>query len=115
MFDAVLSESVMSERRNILITGGTSGLGLELVRHFLEKGYFVFTTGRREIAVSGYEDRLSFYRADFCDLGQTADITLHSCADIIPRNLLTGKYSFSALIPVFLVPSFTELSPECSG
>ncbi len=72
MFDAVLCESVMSERRKILITGGTSGLGLELVRHFLEKGFFVVTTGRREIDVSGYEDRLRLYHADFCDLSQTA-------------------------------------------
>ena len=71
----------MSERHKILITGGTSGLGLELVRHFLEKGYFVVTTGRREIDVSGYEDRLSFYRADFCDLRQTAEIFRKICRE----------------------------------
>jgi len=71
----------MSERLKILITGGTSGLGLELVRHFLEKGYFVVTTGRREIIVSGYEERLSFYRADFCDLRQTAETFRTICRE----------------------------------
>jgi len=71
----------MSERRNILITGGTSGLGLELVRHFLYKGFFVVTTGRRGIDVSGYENMFRLFRADFCDLGQTADIFRKICRD----------------------------------
>jgi len=30
----------------VLITGGTSGLGLELVKQFLRKGYSVVTKGR---------------------------------------------------------------------
>lgn len=78
-FGDVLGKSVMSEMFKILITGGTSGLGMELVRHFLEKGFFVVTTGRRKIEVSGYEDRLSLYRTDFCDLRQTADIFRKIC------------------------------------
>ena len=69
----------MTERGKVLITGGTSGLGLELVRLFLDKGFIVVTTGRREIDVSGYEDRFSLYRADFCNLGQTADIFRKIC------------------------------------
>ena len=35
--------------QTILVTGGTSGLGLELVRIFLKKGYSVVTTGRQQI------------------------------------------------------------------
>ena len=71
----------MSERRKILITGGTSGLGLELVSHFLDKGFFIVTTGRRKIDISGYEDRFMFYRTDFCDLGQAADIFRKICTE----------------------------------
>ena len=69
----------MNERGKILITGGTSGLGLELVRQFLNMGFFVVTTGRREVNVSGYEDRFRLYRADFCYLRQTADTFRKIC------------------------------------
>ena len=71
----------MNEIGKVLITGGTSGLGLELVRLFLNMGFFVVTTGRREVDVSGYEDRFKLYRADFCDLGQTADIFRKICIE----------------------------------
>jgi uncharacterized oxidoreductase len=33
----------------ILVTGGTSGLGLELVRFFLSNGCKVITTGRNHV------------------------------------------------------------------
>ncbi|MCX6333618.1 MAG: SDR family NAD(P)-dependent oxidoreductase [Bacteroidia bacterium] len=58
--------------KKILITGGTSGLGQELVQVFLEKGYHVVTTGRREFLSDKPVERLSYYRVDFSDLGITA-------------------------------------------
>jgi len=67
----------------VLITGGTSGLGLELVRVFLQRGFFVITTGRREIEVSGSDGRLGFYPVDFSDLRQTAVIFRRICDDHI--------------------------------
>ena len=56
----------------ILITGGTSGLGLELVKLFHRQGYHVVTTGRREIAIPEFNDRYSYYRVDFSDMELTA-------------------------------------------
>ena len=35
-----------SKEKNVLITGGTSGLGLELVKMFIEKGFIVIAAGR---------------------------------------------------------------------
>jgi short-subunit dehydrogenase involved in D-alanine esterification of teichoic acids len=32
--------------QSVLITGGTSGLGLEMARSFRDAGYNVYTTGR---------------------------------------------------------------------
>ncbi len=58
--------------KRILITGGTSGLGLELVRLFHMQGYHVITTGRREILSPEFKDRYSYYRVDFSDLELTA-------------------------------------------
>ena len=63
----------------ILITGGTSGLGLELVKIFLDKGFFVVATGRQLIDLPGYEDRFKLYRLDFCDLKHTVRSVRNIC------------------------------------
>jgi NAD(P)-dependent dehydrogenase (short-subunit alcohol dehydrogenase family) len=57
----------------ILVTGGTSGLGLEIVKTFLKRGYYVVATGRKEVNIPGYENRFRLYRIDFCDLKETAN------------------------------------------
>ncbi|HQG62440.1 MAG TPA: SDR family NAD(P)-dependent oxidoreductase, partial [Bacteroidales bacterium] len=59
----------------ILITGGTSGLGLELVKSFLDKGNTVIATGRRELELKSYEGKFHLYRVDFSDLKETASVT----------------------------------------
>ncbi len=63
----------------ILITGGTSGLGLELVRLFLKRGYHVIATGRKPLLLPGYEDRFKLYRVDFSGLKQTTDTIRTIC------------------------------------
>ena len=71
-----------SERKKtILVTGGTSGLGLELVRIFLKKGYSVVTTGRQQISINGFDERFSLYNADFSDLRQVALVTRRICRE----------------------------------
>jgi len=60
------------EGAKILVTGGTSGLGLELVKAFLSEGCFVVATGRNNIELPGFEKQFSFCRVDFSDLTQTA-------------------------------------------
>jgi NAD(P)-dependent dehydrogenase (short-subunit alcohol dehydrogenase family) len=74
----------------ILITGGTSGLGLELVKTFLKEGYNVVATGRNSIDLPGYERKFSFYTFDFSDLIKTAlsmkDICLKHEFDCVISN-----------------------------
>jgi NAD(P)-dependent dehydrogenase (short-subunit alcohol dehydrogenase family) len=65
-------QSNSSQASEILITGGTSGLGYQLVKLFIEKGYHVVTTGRRSTAFIGSEKDVSFYSVDFGDLEATA-------------------------------------------
>jgi NAD(P)-dependent dehydrogenase (short-subunit alcohol dehydrogenase family) len=65
----------------ILITGGTSGLGLALVRSFLKKGCYVVTTGRQNGAIDETSGKLTFIKADFCKLRQTADTIKSICRD----------------------------------
>ena len=64
---------------DIFVTGGTSGLGLELVHLFLKEGYNVVTTGRQKINVPGFEGRFQLYLVDFSDLKQVAETTKSIC------------------------------------
>ena len=61
--------------QKILITGGTSGLGLELVRLFLGEGYNVVATGRQQFNLPEDKQRLTLFNVDFCDLKQVAAVT----------------------------------------
>jgi NAD(P)-dependent dehydrogenase (short-subunit alcohol dehydrogenase family) len=69
----------LSVQKNILITGGTSGLGLELVKLFLNRGYLVVATGRQHVNLPGYKDKFKLYQVDFSDMKQVADITKKIC------------------------------------
>jgi NAD(P)-dependent dehydrogenase (short-subunit alcohol dehydrogenase family) len=52
----------------VLITGGTSGLGYELVKRLHIEGYEVFTTGRNSAKLSSSGGNLHFLKIDFSDL-----------------------------------------------
>ena len=71
----------VSDTRKILITGGTSGLGLGLVRFFLGKGYFVTATGRKNVKVQDLAGRFTFLKTDFSDMRQTSDAVRRICRD----------------------------------
>jgi short-subunit dehydrogenase len=61
-------------RKTLLITGGSNGLGLEIVKKFLKKGYNVINLDRNELLennLNEIESRyLSFYRIDLGDVEQ---------------------------------------------
>ena len=67
------------EGKKVLITGGTSGLGLRLVKYFLEKGCNVVATGRKKVALPEYGDRFSLLITDFSNLKQTSDAVKKIC------------------------------------
>ncbi len=83
-------EESPSPKGKILITGGTSGLGLGLARLFLQKGYEVVATGRNKVALADYHDRFTFVMADFSNLGQTSSALKQLCEtrrfDIVINN-----------------------------
>jgi NAD(P)-dependent dehydrogenase (short-subunit alcohol dehydrogenase family) len=77
-----------TSNKSILITGGTSGLGLELVKRFLREGYRVIVTGRQQQDLSGFPGEFLLYVVDFGDLKQVAETagkicTNHSVTTII--------------------------------
>jgi len=67
--------------KKILVTGGTSGLGLELVRLFLGEGYSVVATGRQQIDLQELQHRFTLLNVDFSDLEQVAAATKSICRD----------------------------------
>jgi NAD(P)-dependent dehydrogenase (short-subunit alcohol dehydrogenase family) len=74
----------------ILITGGTSGLGLELARFFLKKGFEVVVTGRNVMSMPGFGNKFNFIMTDFSDLKQTSSAFKRICKnyqfDIVINN-----------------------------
>jgi NAD(P)-dependent dehydrogenase (short-subunit alcohol dehydrogenase family) len=63
----------------ILITGGTSGLGLRLAKYFLEKGFDVVATGRKNITLTEYGEKFSLLRIDFSNMAQTSEAVKKIC------------------------------------
>jgi NAD(P)-dependent dehydrogenase (short-subunit alcohol dehydrogenase family) len=64
-------------RGRILITGGTSGLGLETTRILLSQGFEVFATGRVNKDESNANDNYHFIKVDFSNLREVAEVTKH--------------------------------------
>jgi NAD(P)-dependent dehydrogenase (short-subunit alcohol dehydrogenase family) len=59
-----------SKLKSVLITGGTSGLGFELVKLFLKNGYNVIAFGRQLIRIPGLENRFKLIQVDFNDMNK---------------------------------------------
>lgn len=73
--------------QKVLITGATGGLGLTLVKFFVDAGYKVTATGRKKEHMNRFESYgANFISADLCDkdvveqLCQNQDIIVHAAA-----------------------------------
>lgn len=60
--------------KTVLITGGTSGIGLELARRFLAMGNVVIITGRDEARLQAAQRELPGVKAIRSDVGRPEDI-----------------------------------------
>ncbi len=84
----------------VLITGGTSGIGLELARQFVELGNLVIVTGRNKAKLKKAADEISGLhtaRADmavYSDLQKLAHDTAH-CNIVINNAAIQYNYLFN--------------------
>jgi NAD(P)-dependent dehydrogenase (short-subunit alcohol dehydrogenase family) len=77
--------------KRILITGGTSGLGFEIVKHFLSAGNEVYAIGRDLKNLSLNDRNFHFIKCDLANLGSTFETIQDLCQrvkdfDIIINN-----------------------------
>lgn len=79
-----------SDRKKVLITGGSSGLGFCLARFYLDKGFDVAVTGRKPVSMNHDTGRFIFVTTDFSDLRQTSSSIKQLCEkhqfDIVINN-----------------------------
>jgi NAD(P)-dependent dehydrogenase (short-subunit alcohol dehydrogenase family) len=73
----------------ILITGGTSGLGLELAKFYLKEGHKVFATGRQNVHIPVSAMNYKFVPVEFSNLEQV---------EAIIRKLLKSVNRFDIII-----------------
>jgi NAD(P)-dependent dehydrogenase (short-subunit alcohol dehydrogenase family) len=87
--------------KRVLITGGSSGLGLALAQSFLALGYEVHTLSRRGESAPGTVN----YRVDLSDAQAIRAFTHTFCAKSTRLDLLINNAGIS---PSGLIPSFSE-------
>ncbi|HNR42111.1 MAG TPA: SDR family NAD(P)-dependent oxidoreductase [Bacteroidales bacterium] len=92
-----------TEQPTVFITGGTSGLGIELTRLYLDRGCRVINTGRRPVHPLAPRRNLEYYPADFSDLERTSraarivceagmpDIVINNAGILSPARHLYSK------------------------
>ena len=99
---------ILSDKpKKILITGGTSGLGYELVRYFVQSGDEVFATGRNSSKLIGLGDRVHYVRMDLADLADVRqningllnrvdrlDIVINNAGVLGPHKFIKTKDGF---------------------
>jgi NAD(P)-dependent dehydrogenase (short-subunit alcohol dehydrogenase family) len=71
----MVQKKVLLFMGNVFITGGTSGLGYELVKHFLNEGNNVFTTGRDSTRLKEFGERVNFFEIRLSDLADVRKVT----------------------------------------
>lgn len=95
----------------VLITGGTSGLGYELVKLLQSEGYEVFATGRNSAILENLPGDIHFIKIDFSDLNSISrnirqlfdrgirfDLVINNAGILTPSEFTTSvngiEYSF---------------------
>jgi NAD(P)-dependent dehydrogenase (short-subunit alcohol dehydrogenase family) len=68
--------------KRILVTGGTSGLGLEIVKHLLSAGHEVYTIGRDIKDILLNDNKFHFVKCDLANLGSLSETISELCKQV---------------------------------
>jgi short-subunit dehydrogenase len=94
--------------RSVFITGGTTGIGMELARHYSAKGWKVGICGRDRAKFdenfTAHRDNITFYAVDVSNREQIKE-AIHTFSRSIGLDLLIANagiaYSFKSKVPDF--------------
>ena len=90
------------ENKVVVVTGGTSGIGLATARAFAQEGAFVFITGRRQEALDAAAraigDRVTAVRGDMANLADIDGLYAavqqnHTQIDVVFANAGGGEFA----------------------
>ena len=77
--------------KNVLITGGTSGLGKSLVKLFLSNGSRVYTVGRNGISDKNTHENYSFFMCDMSNLDAVKTVVDRISKDTVSIDVLINN------------------------
>ncbi len=85
-------------KKNVLVTGGNSGIGYATAKLFRDKGYEVFISGRNsaKVAVAAAELEVQSVIANmeiFADIEELASHFLDTGLDVLVNNAATAKFA----------------------
>ena len=106
IFFTIMRGKKMTDNRNVLISGCSSGIGRALVIEFADKGYHVFATARKPEMIKYLEDNnVSIYQLDVTDPVSikkciNAVLKKHGRIDILVNNAGYGQMGPLSDVPI---------------
>lgn len=92
----------------VLVTGGTQGIGKELVKQLLEKGAFVITNGRNEQKIgllqnefSDFSNKLLVFKSDISNFEENEQLIKYALSFQKKIDILIHNASISAFGSIF--------------
>ena len=99
---------MLLEGKVAIVTGGTRGIGMAIVKKFLDNGASVVLTGSREATVekalselTAYGDRVMGLHPDLSDAAQVADLVAKTVAKYGKLDIMVNNAGISAREPLY--------------
>jgi uncharacterized oxidoreductase len=99
----------------ILVTGGASGIGLALVKRFLERGNEVIICGRREDRLAGIKEVFPEIHTRVCDVGEAdrrAELAYWVVSEFPALNVLVNNAGIQRRIDLTAFEDWNETRSE---
>ncbi len=94
----------MTDKRIVLITGCSSGIGRALAEEFYRQGYFVYASARRPESIADLAGKMKVLKLDVTDSAQIKEALSQIEKEVGKLNILVNNAGFAAIGPVAEMP-----------
>ena len=94
----------MTDKKVVLITGCSSGIGRALAEEFIRQGYLVFASARRPESIADLKTKMETIELDVTDPVQTKEALAHIEKKVGRLDMLVNNAGFAAIGPVTEMP-----------